>query len=1472
MVALTVLLISGQAGAQSDQGRLTRVFGQGHPQSIESLPAGKLRNRLQSLPPQASSRALRRLQEFSFPEADLDSLEVDDQGNVLYADSLLPDAEQIEAAENAEGATDGAPAVTLDDAFLLHSRPGASNVVFIDFDGATITGTWWNGNVSQYDALPYNVEGDASTFSTLERTRIVDIWHRVAEDLAPYDIDVTTEEPAVFNSTTGHILVTHTVDANGVDMPYNGGGGVAYVNVFGNSDYHTKASPALVYYDHLGSGGETFVAEASSHEFGHNLGLSHDGDTNASGSAATYYGGHGSGLVSWAPIMGNSYSKNVTEWSKGEYTGANQFQDDLAIIALELGYLPDDHGNTQGAASTLSVDAVGSVVSSNPELDPHNLLPGNKGVIGSDTDVDVFSFSAGAGNVDLTISPAWDAFYRSADRRGANLDVRAELRDPGGAQIAISDPNDDTGATINATVSGGTYYLHISGAGNTATPYSDYDSLGQYFINGSVPSNSVVFAAIGDYGDGSAAEQRVASLIDGWGVDFIIGAGDNRYGSISYDTAVGQDYCAYMSNVGSGTHCSGGTSGENAFFPVPGNHDYYDGGGINEYLGYFDLPGAGIETSGTSGSERFYDFVQGPVHFFGIDSDQALNSGTDMAAQQSWLQQQLAESTALWQVVFLHHAPYSSASHGSYPALQWPFAAWGVDAVFAGHDHVYERLETNGIPFFVNGLGGRSIYGFNTPLPNSQVRYNSDYGAMRIAANGGEMTFEFLNTSGTVIDTHTIGEPVVADGVIDRQISNGNDDVEEELLSGTVYFASSDIELGDDPAFNGSQTVGLRFLNLDIPQGANIDAATLQFVVDETGSGATDVEIGAHAIDNAPAFANSTGDVTSRPLTANTVLWSIPAWGSVGAVKQSPDISSVVQEVVDRPGWAANNSIAVIIGGSGTRTAESFEGSAGLAPLLHVEYSLGTPSNAAPTAAFTASSTDLTATFTDTSSDSDGSIAAWAWDFGDASGSSAQNPEHTYTASGTYMVMLTVTDNDGATDSASQSVTVTAAPDSEPPSVPAVLQIDAVTASRIDISWSGSTDNVEVTGYEVFRDGVSWTSVAGTGYSDTGLAPATTHEYQVRAYDEAGNQSDLTSSVFGTTDGIPPDVITLIDAVYKADRGEFKVRATSSEQPDVMLEVVGFGPMRFKNGKYEYKLKPVGSVTIPSTVDIVSSRGALLTVPVVGAPPPPVPGQAGSPSPANGQADVSTGTLLDWSAGANSDTHEVYFGTSSNPPFAGSQAATGFDPGTLANTTTYYWRIDEVNAFGTTTGATWSFTTAAAPQPPGPASSPSPADGGSNVDVNVNLGWSAGSQADSHNVYFGTTASPPQVSSGQTGTSHDPGELSELTTYYWRVDEVNALGTTVGTTWSFTTRDAAPADTIVITKAEWKASRKELKVEGTSTGAPGAVLTVEGFGQMTYDAGKNKYKFALRPVNSSPGTVTVTSSQGGSASKEVRLR
>jgi glucose/arabinose dehydrogenase len=266
------------------------------------------------------------------------------------------------------------------------------------------------------------------------------------------------------------------------------------------------------------------------------------------------------------------------------------------------------------------------------------------------------------------------------------------------------------------------------------------------------PAASVRFAVIGDYGTATQAESDVAALVASWVPDLVLTVGDNNYpaGEAStIDANIGQYYhefiCPYTGVYGTG-------SATNRFFPALGNHDWA-ATNAQPHIDYFALPG----------NERYYDFVQGPVHFFVLDSDASEPDGnTQSSTQGAWLQAALAASTSPWDIVLLHHPPYSSgATHGSTPELQWPFQQWGADAVLAGHDHTYERIVLNGFPYFVNGLGGAPIYDFATAVPGSQVRYNTDHGAMLVDATDTNIHLRFVTRSGTIIDSYRLSKPWV---------------------------------------------------------------------------------------------------------------------------------------------------------------------------------------------------------------------------------------------------------------------------------------------------------------------------------------------------------------------------------------------------------------------------------------------------------------------------------------------------------------------------------------------------------------------------------------------------------------------------------------------------------------------------------------------------------------------------------------
>ncbi|MBK8783109.1 MAG: metallophosphoesterase [Anaerolineales bacterium] len=262
-------------------------------------------------------------------------------------------------------------------------------------------------------------------------------------------------------------------------------------------------------------------------------------------------------------------------------------------------------------------------------------------------------------------------------------------------------------------------------------------------------TDKITFAVIGDYGLASQNEADVANLVKSWNPDFIVTTGDNNYNdgaAWSIDQNIGQYYHDYIYPY-KGKYGNGATT--RRFFPSMGNHDWTKDSDANAYFNYFNF----------TKNETFYDFVQGPVHFFILDSDKKEPDGyTSTSPQAKWLKKVLTASTSPFNVVVFHHPPYSSGRHGSNEYMRWPFKEWGADAVLNGHDHLYERLVVNGLPYFVNGFGGSDLYKFETVLPESQVRFNQDFGAMRVEATSTYMKFQAITRAGVLVDEFVIGQ------------------------------------------------------------------------------------------------------------------------------------------------------------------------------------------------------------------------------------------------------------------------------------------------------------------------------------------------------------------------------------------------------------------------------------------------------------------------------------------------------------------------------------------------------------------------------------------------------------------------------------------------------------------------------------------------------------------------------------------
>jgi len=233
-----------------------------------------------------------------------------------------------------------------------------------------------------------------------------------------------------------------------------------------------------------------------------------------------------------------------------------------------------------------------------------------------------------------------------------------------------------------------------------------------------------------------------------------------------------------------------------------------------------------------------------------------------------------------------------------------------------------------------------TVSGTTYTVPTGVLQAGKEY-CWRVGKNG-----EWSNTRSFTPKT----PPQTGDVVTKSKISRSSDDV-EEASNGSMYLNSTDLELTQD---NSTQTIGMIFRNLNIPQGANILSAKIQFAVDETSSGSTNVTIQGELNSSANNFSSANFNVSSRPKTSQSVQWQILAWNTAGqrsSSQQTPDLKLVIQQIVSRNSFNSNSNVGIIITGTGKRTAESYDGSSSLAPELTVTYNtescpaVGTPCN-----------------------------------------------------------------------------------------------------------------------------------------------------------------------------------------------------------------------------------------------------------------------------------------------------------------------------------------------------------------------------------------------------------------------------------------------------------------------------------------------------------------------------------------------
>jgi len=338
---------------------------------------------------------------------------------------------------------------------IMNSYPSAAPTIYLDFDGQTVSGTSWNVSGPIFCGA-----------SGLNSTQITEVFNRVAEDYRPFTVNITTDSTKYFSAPANkrmRVIITVTSDW------YGSAGGVAFLNSFNWSDN----TPCFV-FSALLSYNTKNIAEASSHEAGHTLGLRHQSTYSSSCAKTSEYNyGVGSGETSWAPIMGAGYSKNLTTW----YNGPNSIS--CATIQKDLDVI-----TSSANGITYRADDYTSNFNSAPLQTFTNSVFNNSGLIEKNTDADLFKFDIPSLKLfQLSAVP----FNVGSGNAGSNLDVRVTLYNSSQTVLNSYFSNTSLSLIIDTSLGAGTYYFKIEGTGNTYAP--NYAILGSYFVQGELLEN-----------------------------------------------------------------------------------------------------------------------------------------------------------------------------------------------------------------------------------------------------------------------------------------------------------------------------------------------------------------------------------------------------------------------------------------------------------------------------------------------------------------------------------------------------------------------------------------------------------------------------------------------------------------------------------------------------------------------------------------------------------------------------------------------------------------------------------------------------------------------------------------------------------------------------------------------------------------------------------------------------------------------
>ena len=493
------------------------------------------------------------------------------------------------------------------------------------------------------------------------------------------------------------------------------------------------------------------------------------------------------------------------------------------------------------------------------------------------------------------------------------------------------------------------------------------------------------------------------------------------------------------------------------------------------------------------------------------------------------------------------------------------------------------------------------------------------------------------------------------------------------------------------------------------------------------------------------------------------------------------------------------------------------------------------------------------------SSDPDGDPLTYSWDFGDGGNGTGQTPSHTYADPGSYTVTLVV--NDGALDSSPSSTTVTVNAVNHPPvaNVGGPYSGDEDTAISFDGSGSSDLDGDALTYSWNFGDGAS---LSGTSalvthvYADPGSYTVT-----LVVNDGALDSNPDTTTV--TVNDVNEAPVADVGGPYSGDEDtaiNFDGSGSSDPDGDPLTYSWDFGDGGNGTGESpSHTYADPGSYTVTLVVNdgTLNSSPSSTTVTVNDVNYAPVADVGGPYS-----GDEDTAISFDGSGSSDPDgdplTYSWNFGDGQNGT-GESPSHTYADPGSY--TVTLVVNDGALDSSPDTTTVTVNNVNEAPIAEAG-------ADQTGDVDEVLNFDGSGSSDPDGDPLTYSWDFGDGQSAIGET-VSHS---FAAAGVFIVTLTVADGGGLTASDTLTVTINEPPVTDTVTITKAEWKKKKKQLKVEAKSSSNNAASLTLEGYGPMKYNAKKKIFKITVKNVPANPGTVTVNSSLGGTATKSVRTR